>query len=47
MSGARSHSDMDSLNQRTWWATNADELKVFVGTLIYMGIHPEGETAEY
>ncbi len=46
-SGARSHSDIDSLNQRTWWATNPDELKVFVGTLIYIGIHPEGETAEY
>lgn len=45
--GARSHSDDNSLNQREWWATNSDELKVFVGILIYMGVHPEGETAAY
>ena len=24
-----------------------DELRVFVGILIYMGLHPEGKTADY
>jgi len=45
--GARRHYGSDTLNQRSWWATNADELKMFIGILIYMGLHPEGETATY
>lgn len=34
-------------NQRAWWATNAAEIKVFVGCLIYMGVHQEGELSDY
>lgn len=45
--GARQHHDNEAINQRAWWPTNADELKVFVGAVLYMGVHPEGETAEY
>ena len=33
--------------QRPWHATNADEIRVFIGILIYMGLHPEGETVVY
>ncbi|KAL2046386.1 hypothetical protein N7G274_001833 [Stereocaulon virgatum] len=32
---------------RGWYATNADEMRVFIGILIYMGLHPEGETPAY
>jgi len=45
--GARQHHDNETMNQRVWWPTNPHELKVFVGALIYMGLHPEGETANY
>jgi len=45
--GARQHHGNWTINQRAWWPTNADELNVFVGAIIYMGIHPEGETATY
>ena len=33
--------------QRPWHATNPDEIRVFIGILIYMGLHPEGETVVY
>lgn len=44
--GSRQH-DNKAMNQRAWWPTNTDELKVYVGVLIYMGVHPEGETSIY
>ena len=42
--GTRLHSD---INQRRWFATNPGELKVFIGTVIYMGLHPEGARSTY
>lgn len=46
--GSRCHGDLDDdSNQRAWWPTNSDELKVFAGCMIYMGIHREGETSDY
>ena len=45
--GTRLYGDSITMNQRQWTATNPSELKVFVGTLIYMGIHHEGETVDF
>ena len=44
--GVRSYGD-NFLSQRPWFSTNANELRVFVGILIYIGLHPEGLTATY
>ena len=47
--GVRLDRDRDngSMNQRIWYTTNASELKVFIGTVIYMGLHSEGRRASY
>lgn len=45
--GPRQHHDNNATNQRAWSATLSDELKVFIGALIYMDIHPEYEIADY
>ena len=42
--GTRLHSDF---NQRRWFATNLSEIKVFIGIVIYMGLHPEGDRSTY
>ena len=47
--GVRLNFDRDdgSMNQRPWYATNPNELKVFIGAIIYMGLHLEGDRASY
>ena len=37
----------DTMNQRIWYTTNANELRVYIGILLYMSLHPEGEVATY
>ena len=33
--------------QRPWYPMNVDEMRVYIGILIYMGLHHEGETAAF
>jgi len=45
--GARLHHDSWDMKQRAWWATSPDELKTFVGAMVYMVRYQEGETEGY
>ena len=35
------------MNQRSQYTTNSNELKIFIGVIIYIGLHPEGDRASY
>ena len=43
----KSHDLQQKEGQRVWWATNAAEMKVFIGAIIYMGVHREAYTNQY